>query len=761
VKNLGDKLKSLNIQGFLTKHGEKLGMAFVVLIVASALYSTEWAPDPRTPNELLDKVQDADTKIAQSNWPEEKRSEVQLQDFLAQARQMVDPLAIQDYEYSVEFFDQLVKQQQLITSPKWVGVQSLIADDGVVLMEMARDRNEELLAEQFANANDEENNEDSANLDLNIVRRKDIIRDRSTVEDQRLGGGRGLAGGRIADGTRRGGRVGRYSDDDDDERDRRRGFNNNYDPYKRNQSLTKARGQRYAAIRGLIDIQKQKRELIKALNLTLPMYAEKVLHFRGFRIQRQRAVAGQEPWKEENWEELDIDEAVRVLADANGFALPILDPRVTNPYVTMPLPPRLMGYWTHHATHPELEKFALSEDERQQLEEVMGLLKEQAEQLEEESDVLGGFAGLSEDIRKIRDRTTAEQLKKLQEKVDQSPSNVGDRVKEMFGLNEVKKSQLDQIRSSRGDDDDDDRGRGFGMGRRGRGALTRGRIGLQQPQVYDQKQQLEGIEAAIGRILLFRYLDFTVKPGEAYRYRVKLIYNNPAFNAFTREQVDDEAVILGQERESEWSEPSSVVVIPPDTHAFVTAAALDKDSPGRQGANFEIFQWHQQLGTVIHDKMRCTLGQFIGGAKSTLVLNLAKPSFKNERTTFTSDMALVDAEDEPRIDLSDHPDLRASLAAVRGIRDDRETRFGVPAEAVVVREDGTVQRLDSISTQAERDQLEQRLNLVRGQYDDLKNIDGLESLDDRIRGGGRRGDDDDGRRGDRGSNVMRRGGRRR
>ena len=182
--------------------------------------------------------------------------------------------------------------------------------------------------------------------------------------------------------------------------------------------------------------------------------------------------------------------------------------------------------------------------------------------------------------------------------------------------------------------------------------------------VLDTPQQTHGIQAAIGRVLLFRYLDFTVNPGEAYRYRVKLLFNNPAYDLFEREEVDDEAVIQGEIRESDWSEPSQVVVIPPDTHAFITNAAIGGD-PGRNGANFEIFQWHQELGTVIHDKMRCYFGQFIGGTKPTEVLNLAKPSFEKETATFSSSMVLVDATDEPVINLADHPDLKAALERSR------------------------------------------------------------------------------------------------
>jgi hypothetical protein len=57
------------------------------------------------------------------------------------------------------------------------------------------------------------------------------------------------------------------------------------------------------------------------------------------------------------------------------------------------------------------------------------------------------------------------------------------------------------------------------------------------------------------RGLLFRFLDTDVKPGFYYRYRVKLIVQNP-----TREwQGDDPFIGLGETRETPWSRPSRAV----------------------------------------------------------------------------------------------------------------------------------------------------------------------------------------------------------
>ncbi|WP_339910217.1 hypothetical protein [Symmachiella dynata] len=765
MKNLGDMLKGKNIKAFFVNHGEKIGAACVAAIILIALVSTDWSRDERTPAELEAEVADAKTQIAQSNWPEDKQAEVPLQDFLGQAESLVANMNIAPYEYRVPFIEPLVKPLELITDTKWSPVEELVASAGVFLMELSPEQAAMYPDQLAAETGRDVEGDATDNLDLSRKRRDDRYRRRGVPN------------------------AGKGRDDDDDDGDggvnlnirgrrpnglRRRGTgsrNNRFGDDYEEVAYTQARGQRFAAIRGLFDVRQQRLNLARALRLPLPSDADQHLEFRGFRIQRQRAVPGENPWKEENWEE------VRVLADASGFALPILDPRVTNHYITMPLPPRLEGYWTEEATHPRLEQFKLSDDEREQLESMITSLREQADELERnDNSKKGGFSELQMEISELRNRATEEQMKKLREKVSQSPKTIDDRVKEIFGLEAPQAggayTGLDITRgggsgrgrgfrgrsmlSGRNEDDDGDGRSSLGFGRtrsnrrnlRNRMAVNRQRNML---DVLDDPLQTQGIQAAIGRVLLFRYLDFTVKPGEAYRYRVKLIFNNPAFEAYEREQVDDEAVIQGETRESDWSEPSQVVVIPPDTHAFVANATIG-DAPGRNGANFEIYQWHQELGTVINDKMRVIFGQFLGGTKNTLVLNLAKPSFDSELATFTSNMALVDATEEPTINLADHPDLKAALGNRRGIRTDRDTSIGIPSEALVVKEDGSAARLDSLSQERERERLEGILTGVRKQYEDLRDT----GEDDRGFAPGGRGKDR-GRGADRGSNALRKG----
>lgn len=61
----------------------------------------------------------------------------------------------------------------------------------------------------------------------------------------------------------------------------------------------------------------------------------------------------------------------------------------------------------------------------------------------------------------------------------------------------------------------------------------------------------------VARFALFRFFDFDSKPDRAYRYRVKLVSENPGFG----EETLPREIANGEFRESPWSDPSPPVVV--------------------------------------------------------------------------------------------------------------------------------------------------------------------------------------------------------
>jgi hypothetical protein len=139
--------------------------------------------------------------------------------------------------------------------------------------------------------------------------------------------------------------------------------------------------------------------------------------------------------------------------------------------------------------------------------------------------------------------------------------------------------------------------------------------------------------------LLFRYFDFDVEPGECYRYRVKLIVENPSFEVSF---VSAPTVAEGATRETDWSVPSPPVVVQKDVEYALTKATPPNS---HDIAELKVVQFDTDLGTLIMDTLRVGYGAYVGTLKNqkTLHLDLTVPALKEEEVAFTSRDVLVDS----------------------------------------------------------------------------------------------------------------------
>jgi hypothetical protein len=88
--------------------------------------------------------------------------------------------------------------------------------------------------------------------------------------------------------------------------------------------------------------------------------------------------------------------------------------------------------------------------------------------------------------------------------------------------------------------------------------LKENRLAVRQPTTTEKQMLGESHrESETARYLLLRYFDFEAMHGRSYRYRVKILNRNPAF-----EETDvPPKMAEGEFRESPWSEPSSAVTV--------------------------------------------------------------------------------------------------------------------------------------------------------------------------------------------------------
>ncbi|MDZ4686791.1 MAG: hypothetical protein SH850_17090, partial [Planctomycetaceae bacterium] len=428
-----------------------------------------------------------------------------------------------------------------------------------------------------------------------------------------------------------------------------------------------SRGERFVAVRGIWPIWQQQEKLQRALNLQSTSDARNYLQLLDFVLERQTAVAGSDPWTGP-WDVVDKQRALDVLGEAYDFAIDPVDPRITDVTVTMPLPARLVGQWGDHATHPKIANFVLPAAELERETKLQEKLVEEFEKYR-----------LKEESKKIQPRG----FSKLQR-------NIRGMAEQMF-----ESDYRDQI--------------GADMG-----SYMAGDANLRMTTLPDLKSRM----MAVGRLVLFRYFDFDVRPGYAYRYRVKLVLQNPNFER-ALDQVLDASVAEGKERDTPYSNISNASVVPESVNYFLKEVDRDpvndaRSSSSRPLARLDFFEWDAAVGTMIRDTVDLTsFGQFIAEKKKSLRLDVAVPSFKDTEVVFRSDDLLLDAVGDPKLDAEIHKDLKLP-ATLRG-------KAGLPAEMLVMDEGGQLRTLDPSTGQPRRTELTNYVTRERAPFKHLEN----------------------------------------
>ena len=436
-----------------------------------------------------------------------------------------------------------------------------------------------------------------------------------------------------------------------------------------------ARGVRYVAVRGVFPLEQQLKKYQNALKVT-SAEASTMFELLDFVLERQAARAGSEPWKDAKWEEVNVESALDVLREASDFELDPVQTGVTDSVITMSLPHRLLEYWGDHATHPNVRDFQLKPEDMERELKLQEQLKEEYEKAKLQSKPKYERRGLS------REQSDPRQMGIEMMASPSAASNMQNMMTNMAT------------------------------------PMTEGGGGGIRMSAADIKQRL----TANGRLLLFRYFDFDVQPGLAYRYRVKLKIKNPNFERAAAELVDP-ALALGAERDTEWSNISNPAVVPASVNYFLKDVERDpsrdeKVRASKAVANISMFEWDTKLGTMLHDTLRIlSVGQFISEKKKSIVINAADSSYKDDvEVAFVTGDVLLDASGDFDIQPEQHPDL--------GLRPEKgraNAKLGLLPEAIVMTGLGELRELDPASEKAKEQTLKKRVDDERNEFKNLKN----------------------------------------
>jgi hypothetical protein len=646
-------MKGLNIKikAFFINHGEKLGFAVIVLAVL-LIWTREylggaWALETRNPTQLVDEIKSKRTQIDNGRWPEEKKQEFARVDFSERAATLLRPIDTRQYELSTELFFPLNRPKEKAREPVLLAVESLLATPGSAILEVKL-RDDEDAGNVDAPLADVGDAEADQETDPRFARRDSRGGNRAGGNVGGLQGGGGNAG--VARDPAGGGGtldmpVGGIG-----------GPNAGIGGAGGAVSDRQAQGRFFVAVRGVWPINQQLQQIQRALHLPTTTAAMERLSLLDFELERQTATSGDDPWSKE-WETLDIKFAQQVLNEVSGFDDEPLEMQVFDAVITMPLPMRMFGVWQDHATHPRVKNYEATPEQREREKEIQARLAEEYEKVKQDlarqqRPAPRGFAGQSNDFREMGNSMMRS-------------GAMGDSFRQM--ANEMQGAQAG-----------------------GRGALT--------------PDKLSAEITAVGNLLLFRYFDFDVQPGYAYRYRVKLKLLNPNYERDAAE-VEDPSVAEGESRTTPESNISNVAVMPSSPQYFLKDVEhhplVDEGRRSRDVASVTIYEWHKKLGTQVYATIPVdSLGRFLGGKTNTDVLDVAAPVIEERDYDFTTEDLLLDVSAAASLVPENHPDL---ILPEKG-RGAKTVPVGVAPEALVVCSDGDLKVLAAgQSAQQERD----------------------------------------------------------
>jgi hypothetical protein len=666
-------LKNVDYKKVAIEHGEKFVVGLVAICALIALLKSNWIPYDRAPEEMVTTTAETEDTIRDNSWSEAELAKYQVQDpIVERVAAILKPSAKNRYEYNEPMIWRPGERKEKVGEPQWLAVESPLVDSGSFIIEIPNDS--ALTPAKAAESDQLASNDASEGKGTGGGAAGDGEIDDSDIPDEfktrRAVKGRGPKRERRASAMVKFGRGRFEREATKQEREkyreekRKRGGRGSRGREEENERRTArtnvdGKGVRYVSFRGMIPFRRQLEAVAKAYSSpTVTPSIELRVVLNDFELQRQTMLPNL-TWSD--WETVDTQIAKDMLYESGDIDLEVVDAGVTDPTVTMPLPRRARGLWGDMATHPDIKHYELT-PEQMELELRLNekLLEEHQKKQEQKTEELqpGGFNDSQFDVRNIRKR--------------------------MRGTNAAK-SIMDELLSE--DLSKQDR---------------------KDKLIADIKQRIN----AEGNLILFRYFDFDVDPGNAYRYRARVVYKNPS-SELGLEQVKTPEVTDGLTRSTPWSEASQAVFVPLDHNVFL-ADVITQSGRSPAGALLDVYQWYPDTGTTIHEeKMKVSVGNLIGGEHETPLLNPAQNLFEETKVNFNTGELLVDVSGNPRIKRDDHPDLN-----LKNLSGGRLPTYG---RVLVVDRSGDLRTLDPLSDQEEQARKARRLQFERGPYEEILN----------------------------------------
>ena len=684
--------KGFDAKAFLVNHTEKLVLGAAGLMVLAFLGGSQWSSYKGTPAEITNKVSKSQKDLVGHGWPEEDRLKYELAPAKMPKQQvyenLLSPIAVAQYEMSTRFISSPWQGKEPLREPSLLTLEDAIASSGKVLIELPVDptKVEEVPVEEPRNGRGRPVPKTEEPPETPVPEDDEFATARPSglgvgglgADGEGFSGGlaSGLPGAATPGGTASSpyaaaGRAGNTSGGpgtvglggyggvaSNGGTSSSGGGASSYEGMSGGYGgmggfggaggpVREAEGHYLVSVRAVFPLKEQIRRYQEAIHAKTVDIASLSFEVIDFNLEKQEQIGTEDQWTP--WEPVDIKAATDVLDRAMGADPDVVSGTVTNHVMTMPLPPRIFGLWKKLASHPRIEKFELNDEQTQQEIEfqtkMLELMREKKSEVKPKVQK-GGFSSRAMDSRALQSDVFGGSAYG-----GGMGGPMGGMAMGMAGMgsgNPMNSRSMGSNRSS-----------APAAGKTGTAAKSSELMKkLLETDDKDErgaalKEYIKQRVTADGELLLFRYLDFAVDPGKTYRYRVRLILNNPNFGHLASEANGEALVVEGETRTTEWSNVTAPVTIEREIYYFV------KDVNTKSGrTSLSLFQWVPKIGTTVNADIELYPGQHIAGSvKKANVIDPAKMKNEEKEYSFTSSDVFVETHSDVALDRSLHKDL--------------------------------------------------------------------------------------------------------
>ncbi len=693
--------KGFDAKAFLVNHTEKLVLGAAGLMVLVFLLGSQWSSYKGTPDDIKTNVSQSRAALDHP-WPEDQQQLFAMTQKRTPKQVVHDnlrnPIAVSQYEMSTRFISSPWQGKEPLREPVLLALEEALVTPGKVLIERPFDPNkiEAEIEPDPKKPGSGKTDPDLAALPVTPDPDGDFAPDPASSEGLAGQAGPGSAPPMAAPAHATAppshaaipGAHGAH------------GALSAYPAYGGvvvpmvSGPIREAQGYYFTSVRAVFRVGDQIRKFQDAIHAKSMDQAAFAFEVIDFNLERQELIGQTKNWSE--WQPVDTQSALDVLGQSMPPEPDIVSGMVTNNVITMPLPPRIYGNWRKYGSHPKIDNFVLTDEQVEMEIEFQSRMLELMRESQTKSAAKplrkqpGGFSPIIGDSRAVQAQV-----------FDTS----------QYGSSSAMGSFNANPAGSRG------------SGRQSPAAANRGASSPDavMKKLLETKDKGEISKAlaeyikervtANGELLLFRYMDFTVESGKTYRYRVRLVLNNPNYGHLASEANGDALVVQGETRTTEWSNVTEPATIERDIYYFVK----DVDSRSNK-SKVTLYQWDTKLGTTVNADLDLYPGQHIAGAVKTSVINPAKSTYKeDEPYTFTSSDVYVDTNADVSLDRTLHKDLKLPGGSKGDVL--------LPEEVLVVQSNtGELAILDPIRQGAEQRRLEDNQKKQAEHFASLKGL---------------------------------------